>query len=1249
MSCSSKIPITLGIFIALLMVGCGGGGDGGESSATSEFGFQDNLGTPSKDGKLKLEANYGGSLEVAKINTKNFAMVAHEAVYWNDIKNFILYDDARGFSIGHPKFFKYYNRDYMLPESQNCESGSIELPTIDADNLKSSYIVRINNCKIGPLISNGTLKMHVIKTIRGTPKKIASEFSPTFSVQDVESDATYTVTGYIVQSMEESLLEASFVFGQAGKTRAWVDEKFTASGETYNHIYLPDYGKVILSTTDNGRAYPALISGDAEISFKNSYNNYLILSLLNSGSSLYGPFDQEHVNSSYEPFTTGMLKIPFEHFSPSSLSEDTGPNVPAIQVPNVVSPNELHTMKVTELKATDYDLSQLKWTIADELGEVFSEGEQWQHEYTFESSGVYTVTLNATDSFGNTATASEQVYVTGAKRGLLSLEADISVNRDLTEGELFSAQLNVENLDKYIIKLTSGPKSMTLSASGGIAWDGQLDESYHFADTVHYSIEVIDEEQNKSITVLGEVAIPTNTKVSSVFHFTGDNPTDNRFWPVGADKAAQLLPFSDDYKNGIYWLTLQDGQLKVDTNLLSRSSKGSVLDVNFSNDTQSMVYLYANELGTSAEYESFQSSGDVNHIFEVTTPSYRSAPRLIDLNGDGTLEVANMIDNNRIEIFDATYVRSEYQLPSDLTFFTGQSWKACDLDGDGNQELVFSATNPTLNEVKLVLSSYKDNALTDFEVHQQGYYQWNRGTVDNTLFIDQDNNGVCEGLLTLGENESGEQYLSWYGYEEGGLIKKEQLDTSEFGSLYHDAFAIADDSNGTSGILFQSDNGLTLVGYDQIKQGFIANTYNYVAGLEVTPNINNSTIIGQSDIDGDGARELILKHFVSSQDAISSTLLKHGYISNGSIDSYYIAASLTDNKIEPKYISNLSTRYPYTSTDDRYHIGSRVIPLNDGGLMINVYGHTDIIDERSTLKNRHFPLGYGNDMVMRSDGSYYQKADSEYILYDVNRVEQKRISIPYSGYEGGYVLAAYDGLELVRQPEMMGSQRRHFLINEHAGQIKKLEYVKHVSPHPEFSKNGLIYVYLHSPHWTHSTDAEAVSKVDNGYRFSQSGVYKVTKDDIELVHSWQEKVFSIYQEDILDVYWANNDDDPEFELIHHVIKTSEYGSVEQYSSYAFVADQNGDNLKYFQTSRYIAQRIAEEVLSNGMCIDNACRDTIRMGTRYSSNKAELAGYDKVTGYKLWSRTFSMNETEGRLAYFDDKQIYIWANGLHVIK
>ncbi|ESP92238.1 hypothetical protein [Pseudoalteromonas luteoviolacea] len=1235
-------PILFGIFLTLIITGCGGGSEGN----SSESGFQDNQPTLPINGKLKLEARYGGSLEVAEVTNKNFALIAHDSVYWNDIKNFILYDDTDGFSIGHPKFYKYDDRAYILSESQNCESGTIDLPKVDADNLKSSYTAKFNNCKIGPIISNGVMNLHVVKNVGGIPEKIAYEFAAAFSIQDIESDASYTLTGYMVQSVYDTLLEASFVFHQGGKVRAWVDEKFADSGESYNHIYLPDYGRVSLSESSAAPSFPDTISGDIDISFRKRFNNYLELGLWNTNGSLYGPSNPKF-SYGQEPLEERVIYVPYEHFSLSSLSEDNGPHIPVIQVPNVVSPSELHTMEVTELRAADYDLSQLNWVITDEFGEILSEGEQRQHRYTFESPGEYTVTLNAIDSSGNIGTAAEQVYVTGKKRETLIIEADISVKSELKEGELFTAQLNIENLDNYTIKLTSGPKSMTLSPSGEIKWDGQLDDGYHFADTVYYSIEVIDEGENKSENVKGVVAIPTNTKVSSVFHYTGDYPTYNRSWPVGSDKAAQLLPSSDDYRDGIYWLTIQDDKLKVDSNLLSRNSEGPILDVSYSDDTQSMVYLYANENNLSAGtggYKSFQSSADTNHIFEFATPRDYPAPRLVDLNGDDTLEVVNMIGNNRVEIFDATYVRSEHQLPRYLTFFTWQSWKACDLDGDGKKELAFFATNPTLKEVKLVLSSFKDNALTDFEVHQQGYYQWHGSIVNNTLFVDQDNNGVCEGLLTLGENETGEQYLSWYIYEEGSLIKKGQLNTNEFGSLYHDAFAIVDDSSGVGGILFQSDNGLTLVGYDQIKQGFIANAYSYVAGLEVIPNVNNSTIIGQSDIDGDGARELILKHVVSSEDAISSTLLNWQNSSSGK-DTYLIAASLEDNKIKPKYISNLSTRYSRKSTA----AGSRVVPLNDGSLMINVYEYTDIIDERNNFRKRHFSPGYGNSMVMRSDGSYYQEVGSEYILYDVDRVEQKRIPIPSSELSDGYVLSAHDGVELVRLSNRLGSQQRHFLINGHSSQIEVLEDVKHVSPHPEFNKNGLIYVYWQIPYWSQPTYNEAVTKIDNGYRFGQSGIYKVTKDNIELVESWQEKVFSIYQEDVLDVYWVNVDDDPEFELIHHVIETSKWGGVERDSSYAFVADQNGDNLKYIQTYRYNKDIVAEEVLSNGKCIDNACRNTMRIETFLFSNTWKLFGYDKVTGYTLWSRTISKNNKEGALAYFDKEKIYFWLNGLHIIK
>ncbi len=149
-----------------------------------------------------------------------------------------------------------------------------------------------------------------------------------------------------------------------------------------------------------------------------------------------------------------------------------------------------------------------------------------------------------------------------------------------------------------------------------------------------------------------------------------------------------------------------------------------------------------------------------------------------DLDGDGRMEIlvadytgggrVHVIENRGVDLWEWEY--STPWLDSTATTGNARTIAGADLDGDGNQEIIFfagrgySATNPNIDDLPPGLYVFEFNG-TDFGDLPAAIYQFgedlpDRWTIERILVEDVDGDGVQEVLF--GNNGSSNRYDNWY-------------------------------------------------------------------------------------------------------------------------------------------------------------------------------------------------------------------------------------------------------------------------------------------------------------------------------------------------------------------------------------------------------------------------------------------------------------------------------------------------------
>ncbi|ALU45852.1 hypothetical protein [Pseudoalteromonas rubra] len=1230
----------IGITAAVtVLTACGGGGgDSAAPASKSELGLQSQTGNPTNDtAQKKLQALYSGKKESAQIEPGNFMQITHDVLYWRDVTQFIVKTDTRYFNPRYPGFLQYNSDAYWLPEEQTCETGSVSLPDLENETvLKPTYDVVYNNCKVGPLVANGKALMHIIgpDIANGNVDNLALELLSGFSIQEQVTDQTYQVQGYYMQSVYGGPETVSMVYSQNDKQLAFVD--YGNGNERYSSLYLADYGKVIpnsdskITDEQGGQITIQSMKDETWIALTHQQGEYYA-SLGKEFRSNYYFDGKEHAR---------WVKVANSDFNVSSMLADKGPTTAYFDAENVVEKGTQVTLSPNFIDAPDYNLSQMTWQIMAPGASKPETNSQWEKEYTFVKGGEYLITLIATDTHNNSAEFSETIYVRGGGE-YLRTETSIEVESDLSEQTPYRAKIALSDNGNYQFTLTTGPAGMTVNEAGVVSWDGQHSAAFQFADTAHYSVTVTDTESQASKLVSGTIPLThTPKQLESLYHLSGDAPAKALSWKKSNDvNQSMLLSSSEGFDAGISSLTLQNETLVVESNLFHTPTQGKVLNVTYSDSADELVYLYAHEYDYS-RLVNFKISSDEAHVFTPQSTLHRLEPYITDLDNDGELEIVNTYSENGVELYNSSYERSVADLIGLADQNSYSKWQECDLDGDGTLELLQTVSSSRRSQLNII--SYVDKQLKATEgpiINNVSYYNH---TIAN--MIDLDGDGQCEGVLSYGSDGSSAT-LGWYVYD-GEMLTLEYL-SEEYTGLV--GLEYVPFSGNYSALIFKSEFVTRMLSFDPEQVQFITLPLEFSPGLDIQLSSEHSTLVGQADLDNDGIQEWVYKHALSSFDPLYTKLGEHYEADNGFLpthDVVYVAASVEQGQVTPKYRSKAFSIAAVINVLPDENGFTRVITNSD-------YNWGSFYLTELDAQGNITPLSRKKEwsrVLYRDDGSYYKLDSSEdtYTLYDENDsvmhsgtcTSNSCELLEYKRLRG--VTGSYQGIDIVAEP----NEHNYLIIDRNSKQVHSYgdnSGITHLVPHPDFNRNGLIFVKQKRPLETTNTDNTETSKFD----IPDSGVYRVTRDGVELVHPWKEKVFSQHSDLTHAAVWMNTDSDPELEVVHY-IRTSPYN--DEYLVYSFSADANGDNVTYREYVRYYLGLYPTErkEMFEQTCLEQSCRQS-NLELIESESGTKLRALDRLTGLVIWSRNVASSSLEGDILYYDKDRIYLNVNGLHVIR
>ncbi|TMP39879.1 hypothetical protein [Pseudoalteromonas rubra] len=1223
---------------ACLLSACGGGSDSTTSTPESELGFQtlsDNSGgdTPQK----KLQALYGAKVEPAQIAPDNVMQIAHDVLYWRDITQFIVNSDTQGFTPRYPRFQQYDTRDHWLQENQLCESGNATFPKFENETVfKPSYEVVYENCKVGPLVANGKATLHLIgpDVAAGYVETFAIEIISGFSIHEQTENKTYQVQGYSTENDYNSSETVSMVFSHDGKKLAWVD--YAGGRDGYDNVYLAQFGKVSRmsdsSITDEQ-------GGEIRFSFKDEET---WVGLRQSQGEYFSSFYQGTQNYSYygDEEQAKWVKIANDDFNLTTLLADKGPTKVRFDAKNVVEKGTRVILRPNLLDAPDYNLSKVAWQITAPGASKPETNNQWENEYTFAQGGEYLVTLIATDTHNNSAQFSETIYVTGGGMGLYT-EANIDVESELTDQTPYRAKVAIAENGSYQFALASGPAGMTVDEMGVVSWDGQQADTFNFADTAYYNVRVTDTDSQASMLVGGKIALMHKPKqLESLYHLSGDRPAKALSWtnPANANRA-MLLRSSEEFEAGITSLTLQDGSLVVESNFFNTPTNGKVLNVTYSDSADELVYLYAHEYNYS-RLKNFKISSDDAHVFSPESSLHRIAPYITDLDNDGELEIVNTYSENGVELYNSSYERSVARLLAIADSAYYSKWQECDLDGDGTAELLQTVSNS--RSVQLNLISYVDKQLKAVRgsVLNKGSY------FDDAIvnMIDLDGDGQCEGILSyVGDTDN--TSLGWHTYDGETMVLEHITDGySELAGFEYVPFTVNNNS-----LIFKSDSAMKTLSINLQESQFVTSLLEFSNGLDIQLNPEHSALVGRADLDNDGKQEWVYKHTLSTLDELYSKLGEHyetGYRFTAH-DIVYVAVAVEQGLVTPKYRSEAISIAPVLTVLPADNGATRVVTDRDE--YISGWYYTEL-DAQGNIRPNSRKKGW-SQVIYRDDGSYYKldSSDDTYTLYGVddNVVHSGICSINACDLDTfksiRRITGSYQDIDIIAEPGV----HNFLLIDNNSKQVHRYHHgsgITHLTPHPDFNSNGLVFVKRREP--LQETDSDNTEP--NKFDILDSGVYRVTRNGMELVHSWKDKVFSQHSDPTYAALWMNTDTDPELEVVHYV-KVNQNTYRDGFLEYSFSADSNGDNIIYHKYPGYLnIGREYQRDIFEQICLEQSCRQSLIRLVK-SEEGAQLRASDKLTGLPIWSRNIASSNHEGEVLYYDKDQIYFSANGLHVIR
>ena len=1223
-----KISIVL-CFATLF--GCGGGSDSSDDITANKIGNESGQGHSKGAGfsLSQIASKYTGKREKATFDVLNIANAAYDYLYWRDMAKFLVLSDTSNFKPSFPHFLKF---QFELPENSTCETGSAEFPDFEAlTEYKESYPITYKNCKVGPIVANGeaVLRLFGNDVKNGDVKTLSLEFPDTFKLYETEKDKQYTLFGKISSDINSESNYLDMVILQDAEAIVWFNN-FEVDNYGFHEgaIAINDYGLVNTSSVKESSYKHFLFEGENMLivdypSIDTSEKLIRFGFLPEYYTEEYFKFNDTHeyyVEYSGRPTLSSFIVAPISDFQKEILTKDNGPSTATFELQNTIVSGGAVGLRPATLKAPDYGFTSFEWQIIDSTGSVVHSEEKASFSYNIEKAGEYLVKLITRDNHGNESEFSKSiVYVEHfSDKELWTDESGLISN--LSEDSPFKLKINLHKPELFKIDLHEGPATLSFDGVDIFSWEGEeLNESYKFADKVSFSFGVTEIKTGARQIFTYLISLPEKHLERTDLYSPPENINKKNIVLRMEGESPSLI-----LDSGLYQLDYVDNELKSSKTALSKSVKNHFIfkDVAHveSNNTLSALLLGDEELVIS-------NSSSEPHI----VPYYADihSPRIVDLDQDGKTELVGF-NFDKVYLIDAQGEKIEYEYDLNGTVDVS-NWQECDLNGDGIKEVLVS-DNPSFNWKEQYLIHWDGMSIkmrSLFARDDEGDFQHTRGAA---LMVDEDGNGICEGVLVHDFSTSVINSMLWLKFNGTDLTVEHQGQV--LSKVYQGLnTAVPITYSNRQGLLFSSTEDEMPEDYyftyfDQQTKSFESRLLEIEASHNLYPSAGNTKILGQLDIDSDGVDEWVFQYNYSFRDPI----FKNGEMASPNIyagpDFKYISAQEENGKL---VLDNVSKTYPRVTQDS-------LLRMADGRIALD-YKYTPIIfNSEFEFENRYKAQSFIGYVLFKPDGNYYDLSEDAINYYVNGELKLVNSDVPESFFSDIYTdpvfIASKNSLDIFHR-----GYNSYLFIDSLTGEIA-FPNSQHggegvsVSPHPDFSENGRIFVMTGQ-----SVDEEietgfVVQRDVGSYSFPTSGIYELKGQSFKLVENLQ-SLHDNYAGLIVDhVTWSNVDTDNLLELVVYLENRSNY-----LISHVLTLEQDGTGTKF---SKYFEKTLSRDArrgqpLTELKCWDTECRQML------INEGNTIMAYDKVTGRLLWTR-----ENAGKLADFDakDGELYLWHRGLH---
>lgn len=640
-------------FLALIIVGCGGGGTDSNVSIPAT----------GSDSWSPEEPNYVGKREVFEVAPNEASETVLSVVESLDFLNMLAFGNDYS-----ELYFLSENRTAIIDDSVTCTTGNVSTNESDTQ-VEAVY----DKCQIDGSEITGTVKAFV----DGSEVIVI----PNLSLLDITLNELSTISGYFVLSNpsfatfnllldtgQESLFFDDFTLSFNYQNSVW-------NGDFSGDIYLSSQGKLSISpTTDENSeekdsiSFALNVSGDVDM--------YVVANLQESLVYTY--------SAEYIPVTL-PLNVTIDNFD-DLINESPS----AVISPEILTSNRNTPFVLTAYASTDpdYDPLQASWElISGPTGGDITVNSDSTAIFNAHLPGEYVISLNVEDVAGNKSKIERTIKVL---KNTPSLELSLTNEKNYI-GHEFAAHttiLNDEFDGPYTYKIQYGPANMSVDSTGYIIWDSVI-PNFGFDVDINFGLYVENSDkawlEEKTLTFTPEQA-PTIEKVAGTqsVSFPMSSYTNSAFVAESSS-----IPKLFNGGNKLTQLTYNSGQITLENTVLITNKRNAqyqdVYDANndgvddywFSgievdNDESESTHIYWKDGKTFEEHSFMQLDDSYGRTLKF---------KLIDLDQDNQPEifVSSSVWGYDTQVYD--FVTSEVLY--ELDKFSFDFSRACDFNGDG--------------------------------------------------------------------------------------------------------------------------------------------------------------------------------------------------------------------------------------------------------------------------------------------------------------------------------------------------------------------------------------------------------------------------------------------------------------------------------------------------------------------------------------------------------------------------------------